>query len=962
MDKENDFTDEELDAYYIPDNYKKRDRKRNILEGIVVIGILCFIILHTPFVFNIKITAVVMIVVTLGTLFFFGIKDESVGQFVSAYIRHLKNRAKYIYRIPEKPMEKVTIREKIKSIGSTKKAEKEKTEDEANDENAGKKEKEILKYVQDILPIKNIANGIIQTLDDRYVHICEIMPVNFALRTNTERNAIIDEFYSWLKQAPARLHFKSITQPMDATDLIKHIKEGEDCENSEKIKEEQEDYIQHIRTVSQGDSLTRRFFFIIEYQGDLDGNNYTNNYDEIKKTIYQTRFMMESFFSKMENIIYEHNNESVFQAEVLYMFLNRNSSKTETFQERMNRVLSDHMAVRGLDTMFDDAPEDIDVRDYFAPRGIDTNAANYNIIDGLYYTYLYITDDGYPKKVPAGWLKEIVQSGDGVDVDIFLQKQNRNRILDSVKRAVRFASVDAKQKMDSEDAEEYIERIGTGEFIKTLMRDNREDFYYGCVLITIIAPTLKKLHEKKSMLVSNLRGKDIVVSDLFARCEDAFLMTLPLNYIDLTIFNKCKRNFLTSSVASLYMFTAFECYDEHGFLAGINTLNSSLACIDNFNTRKYKNANIVIFGTSGAGKTFIEQVIGRRLRLMGIRVLYILPIKAHEYYRGCKALDGVFIKVAPNSNDCINIMEIRVIDDVDTTLIDGETFSKECLLTKKINQIKIFIQLLLKEEKMTNIEESLLDEILTKIYNHYGITKDNDSIWEDKEKGILKTMPVIQDLYEEMLNENNLLRIRTILIPFINGSCSNMNGHTNVDLKNKYLVFDVSEAGDTYMAAFMFIALDCAYDIIKENRMRNDAIFIDECWKLLIDSRSAKYIIEIVKIIRGYGGASIIATQELEDFFRYGDGQYGKSIINNSKIKFVLQLEDEEADRMQKLLKLTTSEKKMIKKFTKGECLMITNDDKIPIYFRASEREEENFTTDPKRLAYLLEKKKKQSA
>lgn len=928
MEKE-EFIDEPLNEYIIPDNYKPRNRSRNIIEAIIVVGGLSYLIWHSPFILNVRLIAIMCVVLFLGLLFVVGIKNESVTQFLINYILFLKRRNKYYFRKP--------------SITKNTKSDK--------------------KYIQDFIGVKNIEGGVIETSDGKYIHICEVVPVNYELRTNSERNAIIEQFEAFLKQAPGKIRFKSVTMPMDSSVVVRNIERKIREEKSATLRQKMKDYISFLKKLSVKDSLTRRFFLILEYKTDVDGETISKNIEDIHKALYQIRYMAEMYFDKMGNTIIQHENESTFQAEILYLLLNRRSSINIPFEDNFTRVVMDHRMIRGLNVLGDDEM-DIDINDYFCSKGLDTTHTDYVINDGLYTTYIYLTDKGYKIRNYGAWIENITQLGSGVDVDVFALMENRDKIIDSLGRTIRLSTSTAKDKYEVgglDGYEEAVSRVNTSNFIRDKMKNDGDDFYNVFVLITIMDKTLRGMKDKKVLVQKHLKSRDYYTDDTFGRCDEAFKMALPLGYESKMLFEKGRRNMLTSSLASLYMFTAFESFDESGFLMGQNTLNSSLVVLNNFNTNIYKNGNMVLLGTAGAGKTFTEQLLGRRMRLSGIRVMYILPIKGHEYYKGCMDIGGSFIKVCPNSKDCINIMEIRVVDDIDNSLIEVETFNKECLLTKKINQVITFIQLLLRDEKMTNIEESLLDQILSSIYEAKGITRDNESIWADKDAKILKPMPIISDLYDALLGVPELKNIRTILTPFISGTARNMNGQTNVDLNNKYIVFDISETSENYLPAFMFIALDCAYDIIKENRLVNDALFIDECWKLLINPYAAKFVLEIVKIVRGYGGASIIASQDLNDFMGLGNGQYCKGIISNSKIKILLQLEDDEADSVQKLLKLTASEKKLIKKFERGRCLMIANGDKIPVYINASIEEEKLFTTDSKRLREIVSMERQKS-
>lgn len=112
-----------------------------------------------------------------------------------------------------------------------------------------------------------------------------------------------------------------------------------------------------------------------------------------------------------------------------------------------------------------------------------------------------------------------------------------------------------------------------------------------------------------------------------------------------------------------------------------------------------------------------------------------------------------------------------------------------------------------------------------------------------------------------------------------------------MDLSNKYIVLDLSELKGKLLPVGMFIALDYVWDQIKTDRTKRKAIFIDEIWQLIGSSSNrtaAEFCLEIFKVIRGFGGAAISATQDLSDFFGLEDGKYGRAIINNSKNKIIL--------------------------------------------------------------------------
>jgi len=421
---------------------------------------------------------------------------------------------------------------------------------------------------------------------------------------------------------------------------------------------------------------------------------------------------------------------------------------------------------------------------------------------------------------------------------------------------------------------------------------------------------------------------------------------------------------MTSGAASTYMFTSFELSDDNGILLGINRHNNSLCIIDLFNTKINKNANMTLLGTSGSGKTFTMQTMALRMRMRGIQCYILAPLKGHEFKRACNRIGGEYIKISPGSNDCINVMEIRRTISPEMELIDEIDFNdSDSLLSRKIQQLMIFFTLLIPD--MSNEEEQMLDEALIKTYADFGITHDNDSLYGDVDIGIMKVMPILGDLHKQLLINPLTNRIATIVSRFVTGSAQSFNQQTNVDLNNKYIVLDISELKGKLLPVGMMIALDYVWDNIKADRTKRKAVFIDEIWQLIGASSNklaAEFCLEIFKIIRGYGGGAIAATQDLSDFFGLEDGKYGRAIINNSKNKIILNLEQDEAKHVQEVLKLSRTEVRSITQFERGEALISNNNNKVPVIVKTSKTEQQMITTDRAELAaFLNEKKKTQS-
>ena len=310
-------------------------------------------------------------------------------------------------------------------------------------------------------------------------------------------------------------------------------------------------------------------------------------------------------------------------------------------------------------------------------------------------------------------------------------------------------------------------------------------------------------------------------------------------------------------------------------------------------------------------------------------------------------------------------MEIRPTTTPELELIDsGNYHESDSILARKIQQLTIFFALLIPD--MTNEEEQLLDEALIKTYKDFGINYKNRSLYiesEEKSKQ-LKKMPILGDLHKNLLSNKRTERLAIILSRFVTGSAQSFNRQTNVDLSNKYIVIDLSELKGKMLPVGMMIALDYVWDNIKMDRTKKKAIFIDEIWQLVgasSNSLAADFCLTIFKTIRGFGGAAIAATQDLSDFFGLEDGKYGRAIINNSQNKIILNLEHDEARYVQDVLKFTRTEIHAITRFERGEALLCSNTNKVPISIKASEKEHEMITTDRAELEQILKRKQKET-
>ncbi len=246
-----------------------------------------------------------------------------------------------------------------------------------------------------------------------------------------------------------------------------------------------------------------------------------------------------------------------------------------------------------------------------------------------------------------------------------------------------------------------------------------------------------------------------------------------------------------------------------------------------------------------------------------------------------------------------------------------------------------------------------------KVYGQKEIYNEVSSLWIDR----VPKQKVIGQVSRDTFMLNIKEQGRKYNVP-----TEQIDNVLNVNLDNKFTVLDISELSGDLLPIGMFVALDFVWDKAKANRTEEKAIFIDECWQLIgggsgtfgVGNRlAAEMVLEIFKTIRAYSGSGICATQDLNDFFSLDNGKYGKGIINNCRTKVILNLEDEEAQRVQQVLHLSEAEVMEITHFERGNGLISSNNNNITVEFKASPLERDLITTDRRELLDLLRRMKR---
>ena len=742
--------------------------------------------------------------------------------------------------------------------------------------------------------VTDIKEGYIETKKNK-ISLLEVTPINFGLKSMREQEMILDVYKSFLKRC--EFDFQLFIQTTKI-DIAEHIEKVRKCVLLEpEISEMAEDYVRFLENFSnERRSIARRFFIVVE------------NNDE----------------SKIQNILQGlsacGNNVKVCTKEECEEILkecykNFNSYTNHDVEDTQDEILKIYPF-------------------YFE----DTNP-NFLKVNNKYIGTLIVND--YAKEMQQVFFNKLLSLDIDLTCSIFCERLSTSEVLKKITYNIGNAAAEIKTTNENQsDAEILDSTYDDAKYIRKKIQLEQEKLYNLYVYFSVCSDTEEILEKELERLEIAAGGVGLVTRRGNFRQKETFEATMPIfkNLNELKKFNK--RNVLSEGLCATYPFISNELFDKNGVLVGVNDVDKSLIMIDRFDTKKYKNSNMCVIGTSGSGKSYFTKLMILRNRYLNISQYVIDPER--EYLKICRNLNGSLINF--EDGKIINVLDIREFSD------DGEGG----YLKNKLNKLNTFFSILFPD--ITQEEHSLLEEKVIEAYKKRGITFDDDSLFYDEENTRLISskrfkketdMPTLGELYKLVSKDKTLKRIAVLLKPYVNGSLSFLNGYTNIKFKNNLVVADVFGLEENVIPVAMYVITEFFWDKIKESRSEKKIIYLDEAWRLIGNSAdSANFVYKMFKTIRKYGGAVTAITQDINDFFTLEDGKFGKSILNNSSVKTIFQLEENDLRLLKENLNLSEEEILKIPKSRRGQCLICAGANHVDVKVVSSEKEHECVTTE----------------
>ncbi len=560
----------------------------------------------------------------------------------------------------------------------------------------------------------------------------------------------------------------------------------------------------------------------------------------------------------------------------------------------------------------------VSIIDIIAPSSVEVDY-RYIRVGDIFYSTLFMA--GYPRYVSPGWLQPIIDYDHTMDISMFCYPTSSTDVLADLKRKI--GEMEATIASDQEHGKPVDPTVTAAlEDAKALQEElakGIERFFQFGFYITVSAETVPELQQTIKQLQTTLGSLLLAGKPATLQMEEGFKTSLPMGQDKLFI----TRNMDTTSLASTFPFTSAILTQNRGVMYGVNQQNGSLIVFDRFSL---ENANEVVFGKSGAGKSYYIKLEIMRQFTLGIEVIVIDP--EGEYDTLAKTLGGEDVEFSSSSPIKLNPFDLSELYE------EGENE-----LGLKILSLHGLLKLIMGE--LDSEHDAILDRALIETYRQKGITPDPAT-----QK---RQPPLMEDLYKTLLGmENNVAKDMALrLEKFIKGSAAGIfNQQSNFDITNPLTVFNIKNLEEELRPIAMHIILDFVWTKVKRN-LHKRLLILDEAWYMMKFEDSASFVYSIAKRARKYFLGLTTATQDVEDFLKT---DYGKAVLTNSSLQILLKQGTAEVDMIANTFYLTEGEKALLLSADVGEGLFFAGQNHVAVKVVAAPFEHELITSNPAEL------------
>ena len=549
----------------------------------------------------------------------------------------------------------------------------------------------------------------------------------------------------------------------------------------------------------------------------------------------------------------------------------------------------------------------VSIKDMIAPSFIEVDF-NHLKIDDKFYRTLYVT--AYPRYVSANWLYSLITFDHPLYISMFIYPTESKTVLDELKRKIGEMEASIESEIKAGKVVDPTTQVALDDALSLqaeLAKGSERFFQFG-LYITIPADSKEELDNLTKEVDSSLSSILIIAKQATLEQEEGFKSTVPMFADKVAVW----RNMDTTSLSMTFPFSTAALTRNEGILYGMNQHDGSLIIFDRFTL---ENANSVILGKSGGGKSFFVKMEAFRLLMMGIDVIILDP--ENEYEKLTQSMGGEFVVFSTTSQYKINPFDL-----ISETVEPDE-------LSNKILDLHSLIRVIMGDE-ISPSQDALLDRALVMTYRNVGITQDPATF--------KLPAPLLEDLYKVFMGMETpeAKEMANRLEKFVMGSAAGIfNQKSNFDIKNHFTVFGIRDLEENLRPVAMYIVLDYIWNKVRRDKKKR-ILIVDEAWYLIKHKDSGAYLHNFAKRARKYHLGLTTITQDVEDFL---STEEGKAIVTNSSMQIILKQSTAAVDKITDTFYLTGGEKHFLLSAGVGEGLFFAGQSHVGFRGIASDEE-----------------------
>lgn len=544
--------------------------------------------------------------------------------------------------------------------------------------------------------------------------------------------------------------------------------------------------------------------------------------------------------------------------------------------------------------------------------------STYLQIGDTYVRTLFIS--GYPYVASVGWLNMLINFNHDLDISYHIEQVDPLTALPKLNRKITELESTKRSMLKSGKVigSEITDPLESAMELKDKIQRGQEKLFQISIYMTLSANSLEELNKTTTVLETVMGSRLFYIKTASFQQLEGLQSILPRAENQLAQ----KRNLDSSSAALTFPFVSSELVHESGILYGVNKSNNSLVIVDRFSLN---NANSIIFAQSGSGKSYTAKIEILRQLMQQTKVIVIDPER--EYKQLTKSVNGSYIRLSAQSKEKINPFDFSL-----------KTFNGKNALAEHIQDLTEIISLL--AGSLSDEERAVVDKALIQTYKNFDITMRKKDFGEKQE------FPLLKDFYK-VLKTTKQKDLCHRLDRFVTGSLSSVfNAHTNVNLQNRLVVFDIKDLDESLRQVMMMIIANHVNSQVKSDPQKR-VLVIDEGWLLLQHEESARFLAGLVRRARKHYLGVTIISQQANDFLNQ---EYGRAIASQSSLRILMKQDTTTIKKVVQEFNLSEYEQNFLLTCDRGEALIIADQNHVALKVIASEKEHPMLTTDPREI------------